>query len=86
MGVKRVVVHIDRLLLKGFRNADSHAIGEGMRGELARLLADPMMGERLASLGHVSSLHAGKVKLAQDAKPQRLGISAGRAIAKGISR
>jgi hypothetical protein len=86
MGVKRVVVHIDRLLLKGFRNADSHAIGEGMRGELARLLADPMTGEWLASLGHVSGIQAGKVKVTQDAKPQRFGISAGRAIAKGISR
>ena len=84
--MKRVVVHIDRLVLEGFRNADSHAIGEGMRGELARLLADPPVAKRLASLGHASSLHAGKVRLAQDAKPQRLGISTGRAIAKGISR
>lgn len=83
--MKRVVVHIDRLVLKGFRNADAHAIGEGMRGGLTRLLADPTTDERLASLGHVSSLHAGKVTLTQDAKPQRFGISAGRAIAKGLS-
>jgi hypothetical protein len=86
MGMKRVVVHIDRMVLNGFREADSHAIGEGMRGELTHLLADRATGERLASLGHVSSLDAGKVRLAQDAKPQRLGISAGRAIVKGISR
>jgi hypothetical protein len=86
MGMKRVIVHIDRVVLNGFRTADPHAIGEGMRGELARLLAGPTAGAQLASLGHVSSLHAGKVRLAQDAKPQRLGISAGRAIVKGISR
>jgi hypothetical protein len=86
VGVKRVVVHIDRLVLKGFRNVDSHAIGEGMRGELARLLADPTTGERLASLGHVPRIQAGKVNLTQDAKPRRSGISAARAIAKGISR
>ena len=84
--MKRVVMHIDRLVLKGFRHADSHAIGEAMRGELSRLLADPATGARLAALGHVSRLHAGKVKLTQDAKPQRLGVSAGRAIAKGLSR
>jgi hypothetical protein len=84
--MKRIVLHIDRIVLNGFRNADAHAIGEGMRCELARLLADPATGQRLASLGHVSSLHAGKVKVAQDAKLQRLGLSAGRAIAKGISR
>jgi hypothetical protein len=79
-------VHIDRLVLKGFHDADSQAIGEGMRGELARFLADTPAGERLASLGHVSSMHVGKVKLAQETKPRGLGISVGRAIAKGISR
>jgi hypothetical protein len=84
--MKRIVVHIDRMVLAGFRNADAHAIGEGMQGELARLLADPATGQRLASLGHTSSLHAGKVRLAPDVKPQRLGIAAGRAIARGISR
>jgi hypothetical protein len=84
--MKRVIVHIDRMVLRGFGNADAHAIGDGMRSELARLLADPAAGQRLASLGHVSSLHAGKVRLAPDARPQQLGISAGRAIARGISR
>jgi len=84
--MKRVVVHIDRMVLKGLRNADAHAIGEGMRGELARLFADPAAGERLTSLGHVSSLHAGKVRLGHVTEPQQLGISAGRAAAKGILR
>jgi len=86
MGVRRVVVHIDRLVLKGFRKADSHAIGEAMRSELGRLLADPVTRERLVSLGQVARIRAGKVNLTQDAEPRRSGISAARAIAKGISR
>jgi hypothetical protein len=84
--MKRVVLHIDRLILKGLGNTNPHAIGEGMRGELARLLADPAAGERLASLGHVSRLGAGRISFAQDVKPQWLGISIGHAIAKGMSR
>ena len=84
--MKRVVVHIDRLVLNGFRNADAHAIGEGLRGELARLLADPATGERLAALGHVSSLHAGRSGSRQTADPNGSACAAGRAIAKGISR
>jgi len=84
--MRRLVVHIDRMVLKGFGNADAKAIGEGMRSELARLLAQPATSDRLASLGHMSSLHAGKIRLARDAKPQGVGVSAGRAIAKGISR
>jgi hypothetical protein len=84
--MRRVLVHIERLVLKGFRDADAHAIGEGMRGELARALADPATGERLASLSHMSALHAGKVRLAPEVRPQLLGIAAGRALAKGILR
>jgi hypothetical protein len=82
----RVVVHIDRLVLTGFGNEHAHAVGDAMCGELAQLLTDPAAGERLALLGNVSSLDAGKISFAQDVKPQRLGISAGRAIAKGMSR
>jgi hypothetical protein len=84
--MRRVIVHIDRMVLKGFGNADAQSIGEGMRSELARLLAQPATSHRLASLGQVSSLHAGKVRLGHDARPQAVGLSAGRAIAKGISR
>jgi len=68
--MKRVVVHIDRMVLKGFRNADAHAIGEGMRGELTRLFADPVAGERLASLGDMPNLQAGKISLSQDLRPR----------------
>ncbi len=28
--MKKVILHIDRLVLKGFRNEDRHAIAEGM--------------------------------------------------------
>ena len=84
--MRRVVVHIDRMVLRGFGNTDAHAISEGMRSELARLMADPAAAQRLASLGHVASLRAGKVRLAHGVKPQRLGISAGGAIAKGMRR
>jgi hypothetical protein len=84
--MRRVLVHIERLVLKGFRDADAHAISGGMRGELARVLADPATGERLASLSHMSALHAGNVRLAPEVRPQLLGIAAGRALAKGILR
>jgi hypothetical protein len=84
--MRRIVVRIDRMVLKGFGSADARAISEGMRTELARTLSDPATGEKLASLGHVSSLHAGKIRFGHDARPQAVGLSAGRAIAKGISR
>jgi hypothetical protein len=82
----RVVVHIDSMVLNGFGNADSRAIGDGMRDELARLLSDPVVSKRLASIGNMSSLDAGTISLAQGGRPQRLGMSAGRAIVRGLSQ
>ena len=82
----RVVVHIDRLILTGFGNEGAHAVGDGIRAEIARVLAEPASGERLASLGHVGRVDAGKIRGAQDLTPQRLGLSAGRAIAGALSR
>jgi hypothetical protein len=80
----RIVVHIDRLVLNGFGRADARTIGDALRGELARALADPMSAARVASLGDVTNVHAGRVTLAPDAKPRGAGVSAARAIAKGI--
>ena len=39
VGMKRVVVHIDRLVLNGFRHADRHAIAAGLQQELGRVFA-----------------------------------------------
>jgi len=84
--MRRVVVHIDRLVLTGFGNEGAHALADGIRAEVARVLAEPASGKRLASLGHVSRVDVGKIRGAQDLTPQRLGLSAGRAIARALSR
>jgi hypothetical protein len=84
--MKRVVVHIDRLVLKGFRGADAQAIGEGLRSELARALAEPSGAGSLESMGDISRVNAGRVGVGHDAAPRQFGVSAGRAIARGLSR
>jgi hypothetical protein len=82
--MKRVIVHIDRLVLKGFQHEDRHAVAAGLQQELAKLLAEPASAERLAGLGSVSRLRVGKAQIQQGAKPQRMGIEAARSIAQGI--
>ena len=84
--MKRVVLHIDRLVLKGFAQGDHGRIAADLQGELGRLLADPTTAGRLASLSHMSSIRSGEQSSAQAAKPERSGISAARAIARGLLR
>jgi hypothetical protein len=81
--MKRVVVHIDRLVLKGFREGDQHGIAAGLQDELGRLLSSPGAAEQLRHLGNVESIRAGKIQVSLGAKPEATGVSAARAIARG---
>jgi DNA polymerase III delta prime subunit len=49
VGMKRVVLHIDSLVLKGFRHEDRHGIAEGLQQELSRLFADPQAAQQLTA-------------------------------------
>jgi hypothetical protein len=80
--MKRVVVHIDRLVLKGFRHEDRHAIAAGLQQELGRVFADREAVSLLRAMRDVSRLHVGGVRIEQGSKPQRVGEK----VAHGIGR
>ena len=84
--MKRIVLHVDRLVLRGWRGVDARAVGAALRGELARWLADPAARERLAARGDVRALQLGKVRVEHEATPARIARSLARSIARGISR
>lgn len=84
--MKRVVVNIQSLVLKGFRFEDRHAVAQGLQEQLSRLLAEPGMAERLASLGHVARLPAGSVSVAPEVKAQLVGIVTANVIEKRLLR
>ena len=82
----RVVVHIDRLVLTGFRREDRHAIAGGLQSELGRMFADREAVSRLRSMGDVSRLRVSGVNIEQGAKPQRVGESVAQGIGKEIKK
>jgi hypothetical protein len=84
--MKRIVVHIDSLVLKGFRHEDRHAIAAGLQAELTRLFAEPSTASRLANTNHVSQLKLGNVQLAQGTKPEGVGTQLAQGIGRGIAR
>lgn len=77
-------MHIDSLVLKGFRHEDRHAIADGLQQELGRVLADPQAAQHLSALGNVSRLKGGSVQIAQGSQPQRVGERVARGIGKGL--
>ena len=84
--MKRIVLHIDRLVLKGFGKDDPQRIAADLKMELVRLLTESAAAGRLASLTHGSSIRVGQEYVGRGGKPERSGISAARAIAGGLSR
>lgn len=80
MGVKRVVVHIDRLVLGGFAGEDRDAVLSGLRVELARLMAAPGAADAAASIGSVAALRAPTIRAHPESTPLEIGTAAARAI------
>jgi hypothetical protein len=82
----RVQVHIARLVLKGLRHESRHAVGEALRAELARLLAQPDAMAQMTALGDGAALLKVRARLAADASPRQTGAAVARAIAGGAKR
>lgn len=84
--MKRVVLHIDSLVLKGFRHEDRQGIAEGLQQELARLLADPQATRQLTASGDVSRLRVGSIHIGQNSKPEHVGLQVAQGIGKGMMK
>lgn len=82
--MKRVVLHIDNLVLKGFRHEDQHGIAEGLQQELSRMLADPQAAQQLTASGDMPRLRIGNISVGQNSKPQRVGSQVAQGIGKGM--
>jgi len=84
--MNRVIVHIDRLVLKGFRHEDRHAVALGLQEELGRVFADREAVSHLRALGDVSRLQVGGVHIEHGSKAERVGGNVARGISEELKR
>ena len=82
--MRRVVIYIDNLVLRGFRYEDRHAIAAALQEEVTRVLAAPDAAARLAQLGSTPNLRIGSVNVAAGAKSQQVGAATGRPVGQGL--
>jgi len=80
--MKRVIVHVEGLVLRGFSHGDRRAIAAGLEGALSRLLAEPGALRALAGRGDSDRVQAGRVRIA----PERGAADTGRAVAGRVVR
>lgn len=82
--MSRVIVNIDRLVLRGFRNEDRHAIADGLRTELGQYLSQPDAARFLSSRGDLSHVTPGAFRIGARTTPVRIGAQAGRVVGKEL--
>lgn len=59
----RIVLHIDRLVLRGISSTDAAGISENLRAELATRLADPGARSALLASGGHHRVNVGSVQI-----------------------
>jgi hypothetical protein len=80
MGMKAVVIHIDRLVLKGFRHGERHAIALGLQKELGRVFGDREAVQQLSAAGDRTRLSVGGVPVEHGVTPEHIGVNVARGI------
>ena len=78
-------LHIEELVLHGFRSIDGDRIGEATQRELARLFVQQGVPRSLASRTTVDLLDGGALKIASASAPEPIGTQLARAIYGALS-
>ena len=76
----RVELHVESLVLTGFRPEHRHRIGAALQGELARLLEERGVPDRLETGLDAALLRAAAVDLPPDAAPAAIGARLARSV------
>ena len=81
-----ICLHIEELVLHGFAAGDRYHIGEAVRRELARLLAEGGIAGVLAANRSTETLDGGSFSFMPGAKAQAIGAQAAGAVYRGLTR
>ena len=85
MGLTKINLTIDQLLLRGFEPGDRKALVDGLLGELSRVLADPVTRAEWARPHSTPVLRLGGLPLESGgAGARKLGGGVARAIGRGL--
>ena len=81
--MRRVVVHIDRLVLRGVARGDAAAVSAGLRAELQDRLGGDAAVAALARHQASEAVRAGTVRVPHGGGPEAVGRAAAGRIVRG---
>jgi hypothetical protein len=80
----RVVLHIDRVVLRGMHSAEQTRLIHSLRRELGRQFQTPGAGASIAARGDVARVTVPSLRLPAAAGAGRLGVQVARGIARSL--
>ncbi len=82
--MKRIVLHVAKLALRGIPRGERDAFVDSLRGELERRLAAPGAASLLSSRGDRVHLDVPAAHMTRSAQPRLFGARVAGAIARGL--
>jgi hypothetical protein len=86
VGAVKIDLHIEELVLAGFRASDRHRIGAAVERELARLLTERGLPPGLAQGADLPRLDGGGFEAKPGARPEAVGTQVAGAVYGGLKR
>jgi hypothetical protein len=81
--VRKIVLHIEELVLHGFATGSRHTIGDAVRAEIERRLGEGGVPEAWARGGAIDRIAAGEVRV--PALPRGAGSAIGAAVHRSLT-
>lgn len=79
-----IELHIEELILYGFKHADRQRIAEAVQEELTRLLKENKLPEILERQGEHAHLNGGSFVIRTGERPEAAGAGIGQAVYEGM--
>jgi len=86
IGSPSVELHVEELILHGFRQGDRFQIGEAMQGELARQIAAQGLPSVMSHGGEIDRLDAGRFTMLPGAGANVVGVQVAQTVFGGPTR
>ncbi len=80
-----IELHIEELILYGFKHADRQRIAEAVQEELTRLLKENKLPEIFERHGEHPHIHGGPLVIHTGERPEATGGGIGQALYQGIA-
>ncbi len=81
-----IELHIDQLVLHGFKPGDRHRIGQAVELELTHMLSERGLPTSFTNIGEYTQLNGGTFNMAPNCRAETIGSQVAQSVYTGFSK